>query len=63
LEAIQSRYPGIDIGSYPYYREGGFYTTLVMRSANPEQNEAAAQEVRAMVQALGGQEIAIPEVA
>jgi molybdenum cofactor synthesis domain-containing protein len=63
LADIQARYPDIDIGSYPYYREGGFYTTLVMRSADPTRNESAATEVRAMVKALGGLEIPLPEVA
>jgi molybdopterin-biosynthesis enzyme MoeA-like protein len=32
LKAIQNKYPEIDIGSYPYSKEGGFGTMLVMRS-------------------------------
>jgi molybdopterin-biosynthesis enzyme MoeA-like protein len=63
LAKIQSHYPEIDIGSYPYYREGGFYTTLVMRSADAAKNEAAAAELRVLVTSLGGEEIALPEVA
>lgn len=57
LSAIQLRYPDIDIGSYPLYRSGGFFTTLVMRGTQPERNEAAANEVRALIHTLGGEEI------
>ena len=32
LSAIQNKYPEIDIGSYPYSKEDGFGTMLVMRS-------------------------------
>lgn len=60
LTRIDERYMDVDIGSYPLYRAGGFFTTLVMRGTSPEQNEAAAHEVRALIASLGGHEITDP---
>ena len=60
LTEIQSRYSDVDIGSYPLYRSGGFFTTLVMRGTEPARNEAAAAEVRALIKRLGGEEIDEP---
>ncbi|HKV55490.1 MAG TPA: hypothetical protein VJN94_12710, partial [Candidatus Binataceae bacterium] len=31
LGEIQSRYPDLDLGSYPFYRRGEFGTSLVIR--------------------------------
>jgi molybdenum cofactor synthesis domain-containing protein len=54
LTDIQNRYPDIDIGSYPMYERGTASTTLVLRSPNATQNEAARGEVEAMIVACGG---------
>lgn len=53
LAAIQSRYPGAEIGSYPHFRQRRFGTSLVVRSADAEVLEAAAAEVVALVRSLG----------
>ena len=34
LSSIQDKYSDIDIGSYPYSKEGGFGTMLVMRGVD-----------------------------
>lgn len=34
LTAIQDRYPGVAIGSYPSLRNGGFHTSIVARSTD-----------------------------
>ncbi|WAJ31215.1 competence/damage-inducible protein A [Antarcticirhabdus aurantiaca] len=52
LAAIQKRYPGVAIGSYPKFGEGKPSTELVLRSRDEVALDAAADEVRAMVAAL-----------
>jgi molybdenum cofactor synthesis domain-containing protein len=54
LGAIQNRYPDIDIGSYPFFRRGVAGTALVLRSPDEAALARAAEEVRAMIVALGG---------
>ncbi len=49
LSAIQNNYPEIDIGSYPYSKEGGFGTMLVMRSTDSEKIIKCHSEVEQMV--------------
>lgn len=59
LEAIQNRYPMIDIGSYPFQRDGRFATQLVCKGIDAEAVNAANNEVAELVRKLGG----VPEVA
>jgi len=54
LGKLQERYPDFDIGSYPYYRRGGFGTSLVVRGTDASRLDAAVGEVFAMVKGLGG---------
>ncbi len=54
LEAIQQRYPGIDLGSYPFYRDSIYGTTLVMRGADEAALERMLDEVRGVIEAGGG---------
>ena len=54
LAAIQARHPGLDLGSYPYYRAAGNGIAIVARGADPAQAEAAVAEVTALMRALGG---------
>lgn len=55
LTAIQNAYPDTDIGSYPYFK-GGYYTTLVVRSPDEQQNKEAIARIRTLIASLGGQE-------
>ena len=55
LGAIQSDYPEVDIGSYPYFRRGAFGTSLVLRSSEIVGLEAATAAVTALVRSLGGE--------
>ena len=57
LGEIQARYPKVDIGSYPYFRARQFGTSLVLRSTDEAKLDAAVEEVRALVRALGGEAI------
>ncbi len=52
LGEIQSRYPNVIIGSYPFEGQSGFAAQLVLRSREPEALAAALAEVQAMAQAL-----------
>jgi molybdenum cofactor synthesis domain-containing protein len=54
LGKLQERYPDFDIGSYPYYRRGGFGTSLVVRGTDASRLDAAVGELFAMVKGLGG---------
>ena len=55
LAEVQARYPSIDLGSYPFYRESRYGTTLVMRGANAEALERMAAEVKRVITAAGGE--------
>jgi molybdenum cofactor synthesis domain-containing protein len=53
LSKIQDNYPEVEIGSYPFNKEGQFGTSLVMRSANLNTLELCASDVTKMVKKLG----------
>jgi molybdenum cofactor synthesis domain-containing protein len=55
LGRLQARYPDFDVGSYPYYRRGGFGTSLVVRGTDAARLDAAAAELFALLTALGGE--------
>jgi len=54
LGEIQARHPQVDVGSYPYYRVGGFGVSLVARGTDPKELETVAQEIAALITSLGG---------
>ena len=53
LAALQAAHPQVSIGSYPFFREGGFGTIIVCRSTDGGAARAAANEVVATFEALG----------
>jgi len=55
LGALQERYPDIDIGSYPFNRDGRFATRLVLRGTHRERLTAASGELEKIVANLGGE--------
>ncbi len=57
LGEIQARYPDVDIGSYPYFRQGAAGCILVLRGAQPQMLDAAAEDVRALVRSCGGEPV------
>jgi molybdenum cofactor synthesis domain-containing protein len=58
LEAVQNRYPAIEIGSYPYLRQKQYGVSLVLRGTDEALLIEAAEAVAALVRNLGGE----PEV-
>lgn len=55
LARIQDRYPQTEIGSYPYFRQGCFGTSIVLRGTDADVLERAAAEVRAAMGELGAE--------
>ena len=49
LSNIQDKYLDIDIGSYPYSKEGSFGTVLVMRSVDEDRANKCREEVKTML--------------
>jgi len=54
LSAIQARYPGLDVGSYPYYRPAANGIAIVAKGSDAAQAEAAIAAVTALMIELGG---------
>ncbi|MBO6719665.1 MAG: competence/damage-inducible protein A [Rhizobiaceae bacterium] len=49
LTTIQREHPDTIIGSYPKFRDGSFWTELVVRARQPERLEAAKAAIEAML--------------
>ncbi len=49
LAAIQERQPQIDIGSYPFSRDGRYGTTLVLRGTDPADLDQVLEEVKQLI--------------
>jgi molybdenum cofactor synthesis domain-containing protein len=55
LGALQDRYPMLEIGSYPFFRQGKFGTSLVLRGTDSAVLDRAAEELRALIRELGAE--------
>ncbi len=53
LAAIQSRFPALDLGSYPFERDGRYGVSLVAKGTDEAAVEAAIGEARAVILAAG----------
>jgi len=53
LGKIQADHPQVDIGSYPFTREGRIGTTLVVRGTSPAVLTAVVTKIKAIVVAAG----------
>ncbi len=54
LTDIQTRYPSLDLGSYPYFRDSGSGVAIVAKGTDTQAADAAIGEVTALFAALGG---------
>jgi len=54
LTDIQAKFPELDIGSYPYYRDGGGGVAIVAKGTSAAQAEQAVAEVTRLFEVLGG---------
>jgi molybdenum cofactor synthesis domain-containing protein len=57
LALIQSRWPSLDVGSYPYYRMGGGGVALVAKGVDANAVESAAREITILLRAVGGRPV------
>lgn len=55
LRAIQSRYPAVDLGSYPFFRADRYGTTLVMRGTDESDLDRMLAEVCTAITACGAE--------
>jgi len=51
---LQARYAEVDMGSYPFTRDGRYGTSLVLRGTDGAELERAMRDVRDMIVAAGG---------
>ncbi len=54
LSEIQARFPALDLGSYPYYRDTGGGVAIVAKGFDAAAAEAAIAEVTVLFSGLGG---------
>jgi molybdenum cofactor synthesis domain-containing protein len=54
LGVIQARWPDVEIGSYPYFKDGSFGVSVVLRSADEGRLAQAAKDVETMIQSKSG---------
>ena len=57
LGAAQAAHPGVEIGSYPFFRDGKLGASLVVRGTDVAGVAAATEAVKAAVRAQGGEPI------
>ena len=57
FEALQARYPEMEMGSYPFNREGRFGSSLVLRATDRQQLAEAAEGLRALIAELGAEPV------
>lgn len=54
LTSIQEDFPEIEIGSYPYFKLGGYGLSLVVKGSEASLVEDASDSIQAMISRLGG---------
>jgi len=52
LTAIQDDFPQVEIGSYPFVRDGRLGTSLVARSTDPDKLDSAYNRIKTLLQSL-----------
>jgi molybdenum cofactor synthesis domain-containing protein len=57
LGELQERYPVLEIGSYPFFRQGRFGASFVLRGTDTAALKSAAAELRTLIRSLGAEPI------
>jgi molybdenum cofactor synthesis domain-containing protein len=57
LGALQNRYPELEIGSYPFARDGRYGASFVLRGTEQMPIDRAAVELRNLIRSLGAEPI------
>jgi molybdenum cofactor synthesis domain-containing protein len=63
LDAIQQQFPQVEIGSYPYFKQGILSTTIVLRAEDKAKNKEAHSAVSNLISKLGGAVLTDPQQA
>ncbi len=61
LTALASRYADLDIGSYPYFRPGGYGLSLVVRGSDLKRLDQAVSDLCRLIESLGGSPVLLDE--
>jgi molybdenum cofactor synthesis domain-containing protein len=57
LGRLQGRYPEVDLGSYPWFRQGAAGVSLVARGTKPAILDTVVDEIARMIRDLGGEPV------
>jgi molybdopterin-biosynthesis enzyme MoeA-like protein len=57
LAKLQREYPDVEIGSYPFDRDGRYGTTLVLRCSDVGRLAEATEKLKAIIVAVGAEPI------
>jgi molybdenum cofactor synthesis domain-containing protein len=57
LGALQDRHPALEIGSYPFFRQGKFGASFVIRGTDKAEIDSAALELHTIIKNLGADPI------
>ena len=55
LEELQSQHPAVDIGSYPFFREAGYGTNLVVRGTDAEELASIGEALKVLIENHGAE--------
>ena len=55
LREVQGHHPDVDVGSYPFYRDMGYGTNLVVRGTDEAELDTIVQELRTIITSLGAE--------
>ena len=55
LGELQAQYPDVDLGSYPFYRQDRYGTSLIMRGTNEQRLETLSTSLREIITAHNGE--------
>ena len=53
LREIQERYPSVDLGSYPFFKQERYGTTLVMRGTDPARLDEMLEDIKQAIHDAG----------
>ncbi len=57
LRELQAQHPEVEIGSYPFFRDGRLGSSIVMRHSDESKVEQVAEGVRDVIRGLGGEPV------
>lgn len=61
LSELQQRVASVDIGSYPFHREGVFGTTLVVRGVDLTLVEQTVEDIRTIIRSRGSEPVEVTD--